>query len=77
MTFIPTQTVQNAFEVCGGFLPCFGEETSRNSLPGSSLLDIADWEACEAARQNMMPRLSLSSPAPRYGVLVLNPTGGR
>jgi hypothetical protein len=33
MTFIPTQTVENAFEVCGGYLSCLGQETSRNSLP--------------------------------------------
>jgi len=33
-----------------------------------SLPDIADWEAYEAARQNMIPKLSLSSPAVRYGV---------
>jgi hypothetical protein len=32
-----------------------------------SLPDIADWEAYEAARQNMIPKLSLSSPAVRYG----------
>jgi len=52
MTFIPTQTVQNAFEVCGGYLSCLGRETSRNSLPGSSLLDIADWEAYGGAAEH-------------------------
>lgn len=40
-----------------------GEQVTIPSLP-----DIADWEAYEAARQNLMPKLSLSSPAPRYGV---------
>lgn len=42
-----------------------------------SLPDIADWEAYEAARQNMIPKLSLSSPAVRYRVTALNPIGER
>ena len=49
-----------------------GELVTIPSLP-----DIADWEVYEAARQNMIPKLSLSSPAPRYGVTALNPTGER
>lgn len=40
-----------------------GESVTIPSLP-----DIADWEAYEAARQNMIPKLSLSFPAARYGV---------
>lgn len=40
-----------------------GESVTIPSLP-----DIADWEAYEAARKNMIPKLSLSSPAARYGV---------
>jgi len=40
-----------------------GELVTIPSLP-----DVAEWEAYEAARQNMLPRLSLSSPAVRYGV---------
>jgi len=40
-----------------------GETVTIPALP-----DIADWEAYEAARQNMIPKLSLSSPAARYGV---------
>jgi hypothetical protein len=40
-----------------------GESVTIRSLP-----DIADWEVYEAARQNMIPKLSLSSPAARYGV---------
>ena len=31
-----------------------------------SLPDVADWETYEAARQNLIPKLSLSSPAGRY-----------
>jgi len=38
-----------------------GETVTIPSLP-----DIADWEAYEAARQNMIPKLSLSTPAVRY-----------
>jgi short-subunit dehydrogenase len=49
-----------------------GELVTIPSLP-----DTADWEACEAARQNLMPKLSLSTPAPRYGVVALNSVGGR
>jgi len=33
-----------------------------------SLPDIAEWDAYEAARQNIIPKLSLSSPAARYYV---------
>src|SRR5262249_5380473 len=38
-----------------------GEVVTLPSLP-----DVADWEAYEAARQHLMPNLSLRSPAPRY-----------
>ena len=37
-----------------------------------SLPDIADWEAYEAARQNLFAKLSLNSPAGRYSVTALN-----
>ncbi len=40
-----------------------GESVTIPSLP-----EIADWEAYEAARQNMIPKLSLRSPAVRYSV---------
>lgn len=40
-----------------------GESVTIPSLP-----DIADWEAYEAARQKLIPNLSLSSPAARYRV---------
>src|SRR3989442_4083676 len=42
-----------------------GETVTIPSLP-----DIADWEAYEAARQNMIPKLSLSSPALRDAAAV-------
>jgi short-subunit dehydrogenase len=42
-----------------------GETVTIPSLP-----DISQWEAYEAARQKMIPNLSLSSPAARYGVRV-------
>ena len=49
-----------------------GELVTIPSLP-----DIADWEAYEAARQNLFPKLSLNSPAARYGVAALNSIGSR
>ena len=33
-----------------------------------SLPDMADWEAYEAARQKMIPNLSMSVPASRYNL---------
>jgi hypothetical protein len=39
-----------------------GERVTIPSLP-----DMADWEAYEAARQKMLPNLSRSAPAERYG----------
>jgi hypothetical protein len=38
-----------------------GELVTIPSLP-----DMADWEAYETARQKLIPKLSLSSPAARY-----------
>ena len=40
-----------------------GELVTIPSLP-----EYAEWEAYEAARQQMLPKLSLSEPAERYGV---------
>lgn len=40
-----------------------GELVTIPSLP-----DRAEWDAYEAARQQMLPKLSLSAPAERYGV---------
>ena len=42
-----------------------GETVTIPSLP-----DMADWEAYEAARQTMGPKLSLNTPAARYGTAV-------
>jgi len=33
-----------------------------------SLPEVADWQTYEAARQKLMPNLSRSTPAARYGV---------
>lgn len=49
-----------------------GETVTIPSLP-----DMAEWEAYEAARHNMIPKLSLSSPAERYRVGALTPIGER
>ncbi len=47
-----------------------GESVTISSLP-----DVADWEAYEGARKNMIPKLSRSSADLRYGVAALNPIG--
>lgn len=47
-----------------------GEVITIPSLP-----DIADWQAYEAARQNLVPRLSLNTPARRYNVVASNRAG--
>ena len=49
-----------------------GEQVTIPSLP-----DMADREAYEAARQNIIPKLSLNSPAPRYGVTALHALEGK
>jgi short-subunit dehydrogenase len=49
-----------------------GETVTIPALP-----DIAEWEAYEAARQHMIPHLSRSAPAVRYGVTALHPMGAR
>ena len=46
-----------------------GETVTIPSLP-----DIAEWEAYEATRRNLIPKLSLSSPAKRFAVFGLNTT---
>lgn len=62
---VPSESVMNADEMVGAALAGFdqGEFITIPSLP-----DIADWEAYETARQNLIPKLSLKKPAPRYGV---------
>ena len=64
---VPSESVMNADEMVGAALAGFdhGEFITIPSLP-----DIADWEAYETARQNLIPKLSLKKPAPRYGVTV-------
>jgi hypothetical protein len=42
-----------------------GELVTIPSLP-----DAADWQAYEAARQKLIPNLSRSAPATRYGLHV-------
>jgi uncharacterized protein len=41
-----------------------GEKVTIPSLP-----DIAEWEAYESARQNMIPKLSRNTPAARYRIV--------
>src|SRR5262249_11416339 len=46
-----------------------GEFVTIPALP-----DVRDWEAYEAARQNLAPKLSLRSPAARYNVVAAQKT---
>ena len=48
-----------------------GEIVTIPALP-----HVADWEAYEAERQHMIPQLSRSAPAGRYGVIAVHPHGG-
>jgi uncharacterized protein len=71
---LPPSIVMNVDEMVDAALVGLGrgEGVTIPSLP-----DIADWEAYEAARQHMIPKLSLSSPALRNGVTAasVTPTG--
>jgi uncharacterized protein len=60
---LPAAVVMDANEMVEAAIAGFelGETITIPSLP-----DVADWEAYEAARQNLIPKLSLSSPAGRY-----------
>ena len=62
---LPSERVMKADEMVDAALAGFdqGEFITIPSLP-----DPTDWEAYETARQNLVPKLSLSSPAARYGV---------
>ena len=60
---LPAEVVMNADDMVEAAIAGFelGETITIPSLP-----DVADWETYEAARQNLIPKLSLSSPAGRY-----------
>jgi short-subunit dehydrogenase len=60
---LSSEMVMQADEMVDAALAGFdqGELITIPSLP-----DIADWEAYEKARQNLIPKLSRSSPAARY-----------
>jgi short-subunit dehydrogenase len=62
---LPSDMVMTAEDLVDASLAGFdqGEMVTIPSLP-----DLAEWSAYEAARQRMMPKLSLSAPAERYGV---------
>jgi uncharacterized protein len=71
---LPSEVVMKAEDLVDAAIAGFdlGELVTIPSLP-----DIADWETYETARQRMIPMLSLSFPATRYGVTALKPNGGR
>ncbi|MDK1489814.1 SDR family oxidoreductase [Sinorhizobium sp. 7-81] len=60
---VPSEIVMRAEDMVDAALAGFdlGERITIPSLP-----DAGDWEAYEAARQKLMPNLSLSVPAARY-----------
>jgi uncharacterized protein len=60
---LPAEVVMNADDMVEAAIAGFelGEIITIPSLP-----NVADWETYEAARQNLIPKLSLSSPAGRY-----------
>ena len=60
---LPSRTVMKADAMVDAAFAGFdqGELVTIPSLP-----NVADWEAYEAARQKMIPGLSLSAPAARY-----------
>jgi len=66
---VPREMVMRADEMVDATLAGFdqGELITIPSLP-----EVTDWEAYEAARQNLIPKLSLSRPAARYRVVALN-----
>jgi hypothetical protein len=63
---LPSEIVMKAVDLVDAAIAGFGQG-ELVTIP--SLPDIGDWDAYEAARQKMEPKLSLSSPAARYGVI--------
>ena len=63
--YLPAQIVMRADDMVDAALAGLdqGELVTIPSLP-----DATDWQSYEAARQKLMPNLSLSVPAARYGV---------
>ncbi len=63
---LPSHVVMKADDLVDAAIasPDLGEQLTIPSLP-----DTDDWEAYQAARQNLIPKLSLRSPAVRYGVM--------
>jgi uncharacterized protein len=62
---LPSSIVMSAEDLVDAALAGLdrGELVTIPALP-----EYADWDAYEAARQQMLPKLSLSEPAERYGV---------
>ncbi len=62
---LPRERVMGAEDLVDAALAGLGQG-ELVTIP--SLPDVAEWDAYEAARQRMLPKLSLSAPAERYGV---------
>ena len=60
---VPNEMVMKADAMVDAALAGF-DQREVYTIP--SLPDIADWNAYEAARENLIPKLSLNSPASRY-----------
>jgi hypothetical protein len=60
---LPSEMVMKADQVADAALTGFDQ---REFITIPSLPDLADWEAYETAGQNLIPKLSRSSPAARY-----------
>ena len=65
---VPPEIVMKADDMVDAALSGYdqGEVITIPALP-----DIADWDAYEAAREKMIPKLSLRTPAERYGLHAL------
>jgi len=66
---VPREMVMRADAMVDAALAGF-DQGELITIP--SLLEVTDWEAYEAASQNLIPKLSLSRPAARYRVVALN-----
>jgi len=71
---LPSQIVMKAEDMVDAALAGLeqGEVMTIPSLP-----NVADWEAYETARQKLLPKLSLTSPAERYRLAELASAAGR
>jgi short-subunit dehydrogenase len=63
---LPTEIVMSVDHMVDAALSGF-DQGELVTIP--ALSDLSAWQAFEAARQNLLPKLSRSTPADRYGVV--------